>query len=128
MCRQTLGRRASYLSFIAWIALWLALMTPAMCQRHGLLYFHAAAPESSPTWADDFMCGASSASSEQRADAQHHTARVLQSSVLLVFVMPEPMLAVETAPFMLSIALEDENIVSFASEPLSPPPRCLSAA
>jgi hypothetical protein len=74
------------------------------------------------------MCGASSASSEQRADAQHHTTRVLQSSVLLVFVMPEPMLAVETAPFMLSIALEDENIVSFAFEPLSPPPRCLSAA
>jgi len=103
-------------------------MTPAMCQRHGLLYFHAAAPESSPAWADDFMCGDSSAPSEQRADAQHHTARVLQSSVLLVFVMPEPMLAVETAPFMLSIALEDENIVSFASEPLSPPPRCLSAA
>jgi hypothetical protein len=99
-----------------------------MCQRHGLLYFHAAAPESSPAWADDFMCGDSSAPSEQRADAQHHTARALQSSVLLVFVMPEQTFAIETAPFMLLIALEDERIVSFASEPLSPPPRCLSAA
>jgi hypothetical protein len=74
------------------------------------------------------MCGAPSASSEQRADAQHHTARALQSSVLLVFVMPEQTFAIETAPFMLLIALEDERIVSFASEPLSPPPRHLSAA
>jgi hypothetical protein len=74
------------------------------------------------------MCGAPSASSEQRADAQHHTARALQSSVLLVFVMPESMLAVETAQFVLSIAFEDEQAASFASEPLSPPPRHLSAA
>jgi hypothetical protein len=128
MCRQTLGKRASYLSSIAWLALWLVLIAPAMCQRHGLLYFHAAAPESSPTWADDLMCGASSAPSEQRADAQHHTARVLQSSLPLVFLTPEQAFATETVPFTLLIALEDENTVSFASEPLSPPPRCLSAA
>jgi len=74
------------------------------------------------------MCGDPSAPSGQSADAQHHTTRVLQSSVLLVFMMPELMLAVETAQFMLSIAFEDEQDASFASEPLSPPPRHLSAA
>ncbi|MBO9308830.1 MAG: hypothetical protein J7551_03490 [Chloroflexi bacterium] len=130
MYHRTLGRRASYLPFIAWLALSLTLIAPAMCQRHGLLYFyfHAAAPESSPAWADDFMCGTSSAPSEQHADAQHHTARAIQSSLPLVFLTPEQTYAVETAPFTLPIALEDASIVLFAPEPLSPPPRCLSVA
>jgi hypothetical protein len=124
-----LANAINHLPFTAWIALWLALMAPAMCQRHGLLYFHAAAPESSPAWADDFMCGAPSAPSEQSADAQHHTTRVLQSSVLLVFMMPELMLAVETAhSSCYPSPLRMNKIASFASEPLSPPPRHLSAA
>jgi len=123
-----LGKRIDHLPLTAWIALWLMFLAPAMCQRHGLLYFHAVALESSPAWADDFMCGSSAAPSEQRADAQHHTTRVLQSSLSIVFLMPEPMLAIETAQFALTVALEDERVISFASEPPLPPPRYLSVA
>ncbi|MDW8300440.1 MAG: hypothetical protein RML95_14010 [Anaerolineae bacterium] len=110
---------------MSWIALWLVLLAPAMCQRHGLLYFHIVAPKSSPAQPEDFMCGDWSPSAQPSVAEQHHTEKAFQTSVLPVFATPELTLAVETAFCVTAVALDDETAEPFALVPLPPPPRFL---
>ncbi len=117
-----LGSRTIYLLSTAWIALWLALLAPAMCQRHGLLYFHAAAPDSSLRWADD-MCGNPSAPTQPSTADQHHVDDAFQTSLMAVFVAPDLMLSVEAACLVTSVALHDQHSQAVKEAPPLPPPR-----
>jgi hypothetical protein len=121
-----LSARAGSLLATAWIALWLALLAPAMCQRHGLLYFHAHTPNSLPEWADEDMCGDPSAPVQSSA-ADHHTGKAFQTNLALTFVIPETTFGIEAAPFVTALTLDDQTAESFALAPLPPPPRLSDA-
>lgn len=121
-----LSARAGLLLATTWIALWLALLAPAMCQRHGLLYFHAHTPDSLPEWADEDMCGDPSAPAQTRA-AEHHTGKAYQTSLATAFVTPEATLSLETVSFVTALTLDEQTAESFALAPLPPPPRLSDA-
>ncbi|RMF50460.1 MAG: hypothetical protein D6749_10525 [Chloroflexota bacterium] len=96
-----------------------------MCQRHGLLYFYVAAPESSPIMSEDFMCGDWNPSAQPSAADQHHTANPLQTNVALVFLAPALSLLAQTDAFATPLTLESQDAQPFALAPLRPPPRLL---
>ncbi|MFN7209062.1 MAG: hypothetical protein ACK4P1_01555 [Aggregatilineales bacterium] len=91
-----------------------------------MLYFHAAAPDSSPAWMDD-MCSEPSAPASQSAAEQHHTGKAFQTSLALAFAAPELTSGVETVSFTKIMPLDDESAEPFALAPPPPPPRLSEA-
>ena len=123
-------KRAAWLTLYSWLAMWLAVCAPAMCQRHGLLYFYAPAANGLPIWAlDEPMCGDLNGYTQHAAQPQahHHTENAAQTASLLAFLMPH-MPDLQKAPAMVrSVRPTSEKALPRSIPPLVPPPR-LSAA
>ncbi len=124
------SKRAAWAMLYGWLAVWLALCAPAMCQRHGLLYFYAPSDDGLPDWAfDEPMCGDPNPYAQQAAPTQahHHTENAAQTASALAFLMPHTPDLQKANAVVRSVRPVSEKAVQRSIPPLVPPPR-LSAA
>ncbi|MCE7949381.1 MAG: hypothetical protein DYG88_18340 [Chloroflexi bacterium CFX4] len=123
------SKRAAWLMLYGWLAGWLAVCAPAMCQRHGLLYFYASADDGLPAWAfDEPMCGDPNLHKQHAAPTQahHHTENAAQTASPLAFLMPRTPDLQQANAVVRCVRLVSEKTVQRSIPPLVPPPRPLS--
>ncbi len=120
------GKRVAWLMLNGWLAVWLAICAPAMCQRHGLLYFYAPTTHGLPAWAfDEPMCGDPNIHTRHAAQppAHHHTENAAQTASPLAFLLPH-VPDLQKAPAMVrAVRPVSEKAVQRSIPPLVPPPR-----